>query len=163
MNEHNFWNELKSGKFANMVKETSRGQVLNSAQEVYNIMKPLFMEQDDVESLYGIFLNTKNRVVAIEKLFSGSIEAASVYPREIVKRILALKASALVMVHNHPSDDPIPSSEDFSMTLQVFFAANSIGAAVHDHIVVGDGYYSMGDRGDMARMKERYNHTMSNI
>jgi len=163
MKEQNFWNELKSGKFANMVKESSKGQALNNAQEVYNIMKPLFMEQDDVESLYGIFLNTKNRVIAIEKLFSGSITGAPVYPREIVKRVLALKASAFVMVHNHPSGDPTPSSEDLSITLQVFFAANSIGAAVHDHIVVGDGYYSMGDRGDMARMKDSYNHTMRDI
>ena len=68
-----FWKDLKSGKFASMVKESAGGQKIANSEEVYNIMKPMFADQDDVESFYCIFLNGKNKILAIEKMFSGSI------------------------------------------------------------------------------------------
>ncbi|MBW2671708.1 MAG: DUF1232 domain-containing protein, partial [Deltaproteobacteria bacterium] len=99
--------------------------------------KPMFAEQDDVEVVYGIFLDTKNRVLAIEKLASGSIASAAIYPREIVKRAIGLKTAALVLVHNHPSGDPKPSQEDFTITAKALIALDSVGVSVHDHIIVG--------------------------
>ena len=62
-----FWNDLKSGKFASMVKESARGQQLANPKEVYNTLKPLFAAQDDVEAFYCIFLNAKNKMISIEK------------------------------------------------------------------------------------------------
>ncbi len=71
-----------------MVKESVRGKSLANPEEVYNTMKPMFAGQDDVKSFYVIFLNAKNKILKIEKMFSGSITSSSVYPREIVKRVL---------------------------------------------------------------------------
>ena len=150
-----FWNDLRSGKFASMVKESVKGQKLTNPDEVYNTMKPLFADQDDVEAFYCIFLNAKNKVLAIEKLFSGSITCSSVYPREIVKRVIALKSTSVVLIHNHPSGDPEPSRTDISITTRIGIALDSIGVCVHDHIIIGDGYYSMASSGELKKMQDK--------
>jgi DNA repair protein RadC len=142
-----FWEDLKSGRFASMVKEASKGQTVSNSHQVYNIMKPIFAENDDVETIYCIFMDAKNHILAIEKMFSGSITASTLYPRELVKRILALKASAFVMVHNHPSGDTNPSREDEAVTIKVGIAAASIDVSFHDHLIVGNGFHSMADSG----------------
>ena len=146
-NSKMFWNDLKSGRFASLVKETSQGQMLANSQEVYNVMRPLFSENDDVETVYCIFLNARNRILAIEKMFSGSISASAIYPRELVKRILALKSSAIVLTHNHPSGFVEPSAEDKAITIRLKIALQSIDVTLHDHIIIGDGFHSMGDTG----------------
>ena len=151
-----FWENLKSGRFASMVKEASKGQSVSNSQQVYNIMKPLFSEHDDVEAMYCIFLDTKNKILGIEKMFSGSIAASAVYPREIVKRLIAIKASAFVMVHNHPSGDLDPSAEDKEITIKVGIAASSIDVALHDHIIVGEGFHSMADTGWIKKVSNTY-------
>ena len=150
-----FWNDLKSGKFAEMVRESTKGQKITNAEEVYNTMKPLYAEQDDVEAFYCIFLNAKNKVLAIEKMFSGSISCSSVYPREIVKRVIALKSTSVVLIHNHPSGDPEPSRTDISITTRIGIALDSIGVCVHDHIIIGDGYYSMTGSGELKKMQDK--------
>ena len=118
-------------------------------------MKPLFAEEDDVESFYCIFLNAKNKVVGIEKMFSGSIASASVYPREIGKRVLALKATCVILAHNHPSGDTEPSVEDLNITTRIDIALDCIGVTVHDHVIVGDGFFSMKSSGCLESMKNR--------
>jgi len=151
-----FWQDLKSGHFVSMVKEAAKGKRLSNSQEVYNVLKPMLAEEDDVEKVYIIFLDAQNKILAIEKLFSGSITAASIYPREIVKRLINLKASAFVMAHNHPSTDTTPSAEDKSITIKVGIAAASIDVAFHDHIIIGDGYHSMADNGWLKKITNRY-------
>ena len=155
-----FWEELKSGRFASMVKESSRGQSVSSSQEVYNILKPIFAEEDDIEKVYFIFLDAQNKVLAIENLFSGSITASSIYPREIVKRLLSLKATSFIMVHNHPSGNTNPSSEDKSITIKVGIAAASIDVQFHDHIIIGDGYHSMADTGWLNGVSKRFSNLL---
>ena len=150
-----FWEELKSGKFLSMVKESSRGQSLGSSQEVFNILKPLFAKEDDVEKMFFVFLDRKNKVLAIENLFSGSLTGSFVYPREIMKRILSFKAAALVMAHNHPSGDPTPSREDLSITLYTFMVVHSIGVQLLDHVIIGDTYYSMAEEGNLKKIKQQ--------
>jgi DNA repair protein RadC len=152
-----FWEDLKSGHFVSMVKETSQGQTLSNSQEVYNVMKPLFAENDDVETVYCIFLNTKNRILAIEKMFSGTISSSAIYPRELVKRIIALKSSAIVLTHNHPSGFVEPSPEDKAITVRMAIAVASIDVTLHDHIIIGDGFYSMADKGMLKSVRSRYN------
>ncbi|MFC1789360.1 RadC family protein, partial [Thermodesulfobacteriota bacterium] len=146
-NPSTFWEDLKSGHFVSMVKETSQGQTLSNSQEVYNVMKPLFAENDDVETVYCIFLNAKNRILAIEKMFSGTISSSAIYPRELVKRIIALKSAAIVLTHNHPSGFVEPSPEDKAITVRMAIALASIDVTLHDHIIIGDGFHSMADSG----------------
>ena len=114
-----FWEDLRSGLIASMIKESSKGNVLANGREVSNIMKPIFARHDDVEKMYCIFLDAKNKIIAIEKMFSGSIRSSAVYPREIVKKVLELKACAIILTHNHPSGDTTPSSTDFAITVFV--------------------------------------------
>jgi len=89
------------------------------------------------EQFRVLFLDKKNQLIADEVLGHGTVDHAPVYPREVVRRALELSASALILVHNHPSGDPAPSSADVDMTRQVVDAARTLRIAVHDHLVVG--------------------------
>ncbi|EFK08787.1 DNA repair protein RadC domain protein [delta proteobacterium NaphS2] len=149
ISEQRFWEDLRSGKFAAMVKEEARGQPLNGPHEVFNIVKPIFAENDDVERLYCIFLDIRNHILGIEKMFTGTLSSSAVYPREIIKRLLALKAGAVVLVHNHPSRHTEPSGEDRVLTRKVALALTAVDALLHDHIIVGDDYYSFSEKGIM--------------
>lgn len=155
-----FWNDLKSGRFASMVKESSKGQAVNNSQEVYNIMKPLFAKDDDVEAIYCIFVDAKNYILGIEKMFSGSITASMVYTREIIKSLISFKATAFIMVHNHPSGDTNPSAEDKSITIKVGIAAASIDVSLHDHIIAGNGFHSMADSGWLKKVSSRFSNLL---
>jgi DNA repair protein RadC len=156
-----FWEDLKSGRFVSMVKESSKGQSVSNAQQTYNIMKPLFAECDDIESIYCIFLDAQNKILAIEKMFSGSISSSAIYTREMVKHIIRHKASALILAHNHPSGCPKPSAEDLSITAKVIAALASIDVILHDHIIIGDGYHSMADTGWLKNAANRFKNILS--
>ena len=147
LDQNKFWDELKSGKFASMVKESMKGKTLKSSTEVYNILKPLFAKEDDVEQFFCIFLDTKSRVIAIEKLFSGSLNCTMVHSREIIKKVLKHKALSIIVAHNHPSGDTEPSQEDYDVTDQIKLAMKAIEGNLCDHIIVGDGYRSLADDG----------------
>ena len=157
-NSKTFWKDLKSGHFVSMVKEASQGQVLSNSQEVYNVMKPFFVENDDVETVFCIFLNTKNRILAIEKIFSGTISSSVIYPRELIKRVIALKSSAILLTHNHPSGFVEPSAEDKAITVRMAIALASIDVTLHDHIIIGDGFHSMADSGWLKSVRSRYDN-----
>ena len=144
-----FWDELKSGKFASMVKESAKGKILKDSSEVYNILKPLFAKNDDIEQFFCIFLDTKNHVIAIEKLFSGSLNCTMIHSREIIKKVLRHKALSLIIGHNHPSGDTEPSQEDYDATDQIKLAMEAIEGNLCDHIIVGDGFFSMADDGKL--------------
>jgi DNA repair protein RadC len=90
-----------------------------------------------------LFLDKKNQLIADEVMNHGTVDHAPVYPREVARRALELSASALILVHNHPSGDPTPSSADVDMTRQVVNACEVLRISVHDHLVVGrDGVAS---------------------
>jgi len=124
-------------------------------------MKPFFARHDDIEKMYCIFLDAKNKIIKIEKLFSGTITTAAVYPREIVKRILELKSTAIILSHNHPSGDITPSSSDFMITAQIHAAVASINVALHDHIVIGKDFYSFAEHGWLENTKQKYQDFIS--
>lgn len=92
---------------------------------------------EPVEQFRILFLNTKNVLIADEKQQTGTVNHTPVYPREVVKRALALNATALILVHNHPSGDPTPSRADIEMTAKIVAAAKAVDITVHDHVVVG--------------------------
>jgi DNA repair protein RadC len=84
-----------------------------------------------------LFLDRKNVLIADEEQARGTVDHVPVYPREVVKRALELNASALILVHNHPSGDPTPSDADVSMTIQIQDAARVLGLTLHDHLIIG--------------------------
>lgn len=95
-----------------------------------------------------LFLDRKNVLVADEVQSRGTVDHTPVYPREIVKRALELSASAIILVHNHPSGDPTPSKADIAMTRELAQAAKALGIAIHDHLVIGrDGHASFNSLG----------------
>ena len=91
---------------------------------------------EKVERFHLLFLDRKNVLIADEVQQRGTVDHTPVYPREVVKRALELSASALIMVHNHPSGDPTPSRADIAMTQEVKEAAEKLGIAVHDHVII---------------------------
>jgi DNA repair protein RadC len=91
-----------------------------------------------------LFLDKRNGLITDEVQQTGTVDHTPVYPREVVKRALELSATAIILVHNHPSGDPTPSSADIQMTKQIVEIAGPLGVTVHDHIIVGrDGHASL--------------------
>ena len=96
------------------------------------------------EQLRILFLDKRNHLIADELQQEGTVDHTPVYPREVVKRALELGATAVVLVHNHPSGDPTPSQADIRMTQEIIAVARPLGIEVHDHIIVGkDGHASL--------------------
>jgi DNA repair protein RadC len=95
------------------------------------------MAHRPTEHFRVFFLDRKNVLIADEEQARGTVDHVPVYPREIIKRALFLNASALILVHNHPSGDPTPSAADISMTEQIRAAADTMGIVLHDHVVIG--------------------------
>ncbi|NDV20394.1 DNA repair protein RadC [Pseudodesulfovibrio sp. JC047] len=94
-----------------------------------------------VEEFWTAFLDSKNRVIAWEKIGNGTVNAAPVFPREIIAMALRLEAVSIILAHNHPGGDPTPSKEDVLLTGMIKEAARSLDITVHDHIVVTDTAY----------------------
>ncbi|HEX6784930.1 MAG TPA: DNA repair protein RadC, partial [Sphingomicrobium sp.] len=89
------------------------------------------------EEVRILFLNAKNMLLANEALWQGSVDEASVHVREVIARAIALGATALIIVHNHPSGDPTPSSQDIRLTRDLVDAGRHMKVTVHDHVIVG--------------------------
>ena len=102
------------------------------------------MAFEDIEQFRILFLDKKNRLIADEVQQAGTVDHTPVYPREVIKRTLELSATAIILVHNHPSGDPTPSSADVQMTRQINDIARPLGITLHDHIIVGrNGHASL--------------------
>ncbi|MFV2051147.1 RadC family protein [Aliiroseovarius sp. YM-037] len=95
------------------------------------------MAHRETEQFRVLYLDRKNVLIADEEQARGTVDHVPVYPREVVKRALELNASALILVHNHPSGDPTPSDADITMTNQIRDAAEALGLTLHDHLIVG--------------------------
>lgn len=100
------------------------------------------MAYETTEQFRILFLDRKNVLIADEIQSRGTIDHTPVYPREVIKRALELGASAIILVHNHPSGDPSPSRADVEMTKKIEDAAKPLGVAVHDHLVIGKGQHA---------------------
>ncbi|MEZ0223105.1 MAG: DNA repair protein RadC [Alphaproteobacteria bacterium] len=110
--------------------------VLSSWQKLIDYCT-VAMAHDKREHFRVMFLDRKNRLIADEVKQVGTVDHVPVYPREVVGRALELGATALILVHNHPSGDPTPSQGDISMTREIIKAARALDLAVHDHIIIG--------------------------
>lgn len=129
------------------LKRTMKGQiarkpVLSSWSSVIDYCR-LAMAFAEREQFRILFLDRKNALIADEVQQTGTVDHTPVYPREVMRRALELSATALILVHNHPSGDPTPSGADMRMTRELVDIAKPLGIAIHDHIIVGrDGHAS---------------------
>ena len=124
----------------------AQGQILNqlvlsSWQAVIDYLTAV-LSQAVSERFHVLFLDRKNQLIADEVQQTGTVDHTSVYPREVVKRALELSATAIILVHNHPSGDPTPSPSDIEMTKKVQQAAAAMNISLHDHIIIGRGRHA---------------------
>ena len=128
-------------------RKYQRGRVINKPEDAAHYL-PIKLNGLEQETFWTLFLDNSHRVLAFEQLFSGTINQASVYPREVVKRALQLNASALIFAHNHPSGQTEPSQADIDITVKLKQALLLIDITVLDHfIVAGGNTLSMADKG----------------
>ena len=129
--------------------EVRQRHVLSSWTSVLDYCRAA-MAFADKEQFRILFLDKRNQLIADEVQQTGTVDHTPVYPREVVKRALELSATAIILVHNHPSGDPTPSRADIDMTKEIATVAKPLGIAVHDHIIVGkDGHASLRGLGVM--------------
>ena len=121
-----------------LAERLRRDSALESPQAVRDYLKSLLRHEH--HEVFGcLFMDSKNRMLAFEVLFRGSIDSASVYPRQVVKRALAHNAAAVIFCHNHPSGVPEPSEADRTLTQRLTEALDLIEVRVLDHFIVGEG------------------------
>jgi DNA repair protein RadC len=124
-------------------EELRERDVLSSWKQVVAYVRGA-MAHERAEQFRILFLDKRNQLIKDEVQQRGTVDHAPVYPREVVKRALELNASAIILVHNHPSGDPTPSRSDIDMTKAVQKAAATVGVLVHDHVIIGaDGHASL--------------------
>ena len=123
----------------------------NSAQATRIIQKLIETQgQSDREQFCIIMLNAKNVMIGVNIVSTGSLTAATVYPREVLKPAILANACAMILCHNHPSHDLTPSEPDISLTKQIVQASKIMGIQIHEHLIVSledDRYYSFADNG----------------
>jgi len=118
-----------------------QGDVIGSWDKLIDYCKAN-IAHGTVEEFHLLFLDRKNVLIRHERQQRGTIDHTPVYPREVVKRALELDASALILVHNHPSGDPTPSKADIAVTREIMNAAKPLGVTVHDHLIIGRGRHT---------------------
>ncbi|WP_341022377.1 RadC family protein [Brevundimonas diminuta] len=117
-------------------EEANRRTVISSWTALLAYVR-LSLQHEPREQFRVLYLDKKNQLILDEIQNRGTVDHAPVYPREVVRRALELSASAMIIVHNHPSGDPTPSRADIDMTKQVIEAARALSVQVHDHLIVG--------------------------
>lgn len=124
-------------------------QHYESPHQTFAYLKPI-LEHQDREHMYGVFLDTKHRIIGMHHIAMGSMNQAIIHPREVFKCAILLNAAALVIAHNHPSGDPTPSTDDRLLTKRLADAGAILGITLLDHLVIGDNrFYSFAEHGTL--------------
>ena len=108
-----------------------------------------FLRQESKEHFLALHLDSKNKLICIDHVSSGSLSACVVHPREVFKSALLSSAAALILIHNHPSGDSTPSREDHEITKRLKDASELLGIRLLDHVVIGERVYSFADHGTL--------------
>jgi len=133
-----------------------RKDPINNSKDLYDYLTAS-MRDKSRECFKAVYLDAKNRILATETLFQGTLTASSVYPREVVRAALDHHAAALIFAHNHPSGDPEPSEEDIAITRRLIFACQMMGITIHEHVIIGHNrYFSFADQGYIKRLNREY-------
>ena len=130
-------------------RRLARGRKITKPELAFEHLQVLLQEYEH-EVFSALFLDCQHRVICFQELFRGTIDTASVYPREVVKQALACNAAAVILVHNHPSGDPEPSDADRRITQRLTEALGLVEIRIIDHIVVGtEGCSSFAELGHL--------------
>ncbi|GKW48605.1 RadC family protein [Halomonas sp. NCCP-2165] len=130
-------------------RRLAKGRKITQPALAFEYLQILLQEYEH-EVFSAVFLDSQHRVISFEELFRGTIDSASVYPREVVKQALKHNAAAMILVHNHPSGDPEPSDADRRITQRLKEALGLVEVRVIDHIVVGsERCVSLAERGNL--------------
>jgi len=141
-------------------KKIVKKDIIKNSQDLINYLR-YNMRDRKIECFKVIFLDVKNRVLTIKNLFTGTVNASFVYPREVISAALKYNAVSLIFVHNHPSGDPEPSPEDFSITRKLLIACRVVGIKVHEHMIIGDNQqFSFAEHGFIAEYNRDYEKTL---
>jgi DNA repair protein RadC len=132
---------------------------ISNSRDLFNYLNHSLRDKTR-EQFVVILLDAKNRIISVETLFTGTLTASSVYPREVINAALRRHAAAVIFAHNHPSGDPNPSREDISITRHLLFGCRLMGIVAHEHLIIGNnGYYSFSDQGHIAEMNREFEKT----
>ncbi len=118
---------------------------ISDARAVYALFS--FLQQETKENFIVVHLDVKNRILCIDRVSTGTMTGSLVHPREVFKTALLSSAASVLLVHNHPSGDPTPSRDDIAITEKLKGAGELMGIAVLDHVIIGDGYVSLKEKG----------------
>ena len=128
---------------------------VSNPRAVYDLIRPLVRDAHR-EHFYGVYLNARNRVLSVDLISVGTLNASIVHPREVFGRALEIPAASVVVVHNHPSGDPSPSREDRVVTDQMVAAGSAVGIPVLDHVIIGERtFVSLAERGGVGPPEAR--------
>lgn len=122
--------------------------IIRSPEDVVQVGKSFMrIHEEPEEYMYMICLNTKNRVIGVFEISHGNVNSSIVGTREVFQKALLANAVSIILMHNHPSGDPSPSREDIEVTRRIVEAGKIIGIQVLDHIIIGDRYSSLKEKG----------------
>jgi DNA repair protein RadC len=135
----------------NLVQEraTTEGEFMTSPSQTFDYFRLFYAEKQEREHFALMLLDSQHKVLECSVIFSGTIDGASIYPREIVKAALVANAAAVIVAHNHPSGQPEPSTADKRITERIQSALALVDIRVLDHIIVGDSCYSFAQSGEL--------------
>jgi DNA repair protein RadC len=153
MATHNYTPAEKSviTKALNLVQEraATEGEFMTSPSQTFDYFRLFYAEKQEREHFALMLLDSQHKVLECSVIFSGTIDGASIYPREIVKAALVANAAAVIVAHNHPSGQPEPSTADKRITERIKSALALVDIRVLDHIIVGDSCYSFAQSGEL--------------
>jgi DNA repair protein RadC len=135
----------------NLVQEraATEGEFMTSPSQTFDYFRLFYAERQEREHFALMLLDSQHKVLECSVIFSGTIDGASIYPREIVKAALYANAAAVILAHNHPSGQPEPSTADKRITERIKSALALVDIRVLDHIIVGDRCYSFAQSGEL--------------
>ena len=135
--------KAETGYVVSTVRKTRRwrnAREIKSPKAAFDLVRPLVKDADR-ERFYAVYLNTRNHLLGVELVSVGSVNASIVLLREVFKGAIALSASSILVVHNHPSGDSVPSKDDLAISRRLFEAGELLGISLLDHVIVGAGEY----------------------
>ena len=145
--------KLTENKRVVLEKEVSKNvptlsYVIKTPEDVAAVGKDFMrIHEEPEEYMYMICMNTKNKIIGVFEVSHGTVNSSLVNPREIFQKALLANAVSIILMHNHPSGDPKPSKEDIEVTKRIMDAGKIVGISVLDHIIVGDRYVSLKEKG----------------
>ncbi len=121
------------------------GKAISNAHAVYSLFS--FLKRETKEHFIALHLDVKNRILCMDRVSTGTMTSSIIHPREVFKTALLSSATSLLLLHNHPSGDPTPSREDILITEKLKGAGEIMEITLLDHVIIGDGYVSLKEKG----------------